>query len=93
MATSALISSLLINLFKSLSHSKMVVSSAKILTLPEGQHIGKSLINNRKSSGPRTESWGTSQNRGLVIDKVHFLLCHSAQVCPESLRQINEYLA
>ena len=46
----------------------MVVSSAKILTLPEGQHIGKSLINNRKSSGPRTEPWGTPQDMDLVVD-------------------------
>ena len=34
---------------------KMVVSSAKILTLPEGQHINKSLNNNRKSSGSSTK--------------------------------------
>ena len=47
---------------------KMVVSSAKILTLPDGQHIGKSLINNRKSSGPRTEPWGTPQDTDLVVD-------------------------
>ena len=47
---------------------KMVVSSAKILTLPDGQHIGKSLINNRKISGPRTEHWGTQQNTDLVVD-------------------------
>ena len=64
----------------------MVVSSANILTLPDGQHVGRSLINKRKSSGPRTEYvdslvpeldllivggyYGKGKRRGLS----HFLL-------------------
>ena len=46
----------------------MVVSSANILTLPEGQHAGRSLMNNRKSSGPRTEPWGTPHDMDLVCN-------------------------
>ena len=60
----------------------MVVSSAKILTLPEGQHVGKSLINNRKSSGPRTEPWGTPHDIDLVAD----LLLSICTNCLRSLR-------
>ena len=46
----------------------MVVSSANILTLPEGQHVDRSLMNNRKSSGPKTEPWGTPHETDLVWD-------------------------
>ena len=44
----------------------MMVSSANILTLPEGQHIDRSLMNSRKSSGPKTELWGTPHDADLV---------------------------
>ena len=46
----------------------MMVSSANILTLPEGQHVDRSLMNNRKSSGPKTEPWGTPHETDLVWD-------------------------
>ena len=49
----------------------MVVSSANILTLPDEQQIGRSLINMRKSSGPRTEPWGTPHDTERVSD-LHF---------------------
>ena len=42
-----------------LQWKNIVVSSAKSLTLPSGQQLGKSLINKRKNNGPRTEPWGT----------------------------------
>ena len=44
----------------------MVVSSEHILTLPEGKHVERSLMNDRKSSGPKTEPWGTSNDTDLV---------------------------
>ena len=46
----------------------MVVSSANILTLPDGQLIGRSLINKRKRSGPRTEPCGTPHDTDRVSD-------------------------
>ena len=50
----------------------MVVSSAKILTLPEGQHAARSLMNNRKSSGPNTEPCGTPHVTERVMDLLTF---------------------
>ena len=43
---------------------KIVVSSAKSLTLPLVQHLGKSLMNNRKNRGPRTDPCGTPHDIG-----------------------------
>ena len=39
----------------SLDIRKILVSSAKILVLPEGQQFGKSLMKIKNSSGPRTD--------------------------------------
>ena len=47
---------------------KIVVSSAKSLVLPSGQHLGKSFIKRRKRRGPRTEPCGTPQDIGRVFD-------------------------
>ena len=58
------------------------VSSAKILTLPVGQQLGRSLINKRKNRGPRTEPCGTPQDTVLVFD----LLCSMLTYCLRSLR-------
>ena len=44
----------------------IVVSSAKSLVCPSGQHLCKSFINRIKKSGPRTEPWGTPQVIGRV---------------------------
>ncbi|CAL4060695.1 unnamed protein product, partial [Meganyctiphanes norvegica] len=38
-----------------LAWKNILVSSAKILTLPRGQQFGRSFMNNMKKSGPRTE--------------------------------------
>ena len=55
--------SLILSLWKNI-----VVSSAKSLTLPSGQHLCRSLINNIKNRGPRTEPWGTPQEMGCNYD-------------------------
>ena len=44
------------------------VSSANILTLPNGQQAERSLINMRKSRVPKTEPWGTLQEIERVWD-------------------------
>ena len=46
----------------------MVVSSANILTLPEGQQVGRSLINRRKSSGPGIDPCGTPHDTERISD-------------------------
>ena len=45
-----------------------LVSSANILIFPDGQQLGKSLINNKKNNGPSTEPWGTPQSMLHVFD-------------------------
>ena len=45
--------------FMLLLWKKIVVSSAKSLVFPSGQHFGKSLIKIRKRRGPSTDPWGT----------------------------------
>ena len=47
---------------------KIVVSSAKSLTLPLVHPLGKSFMNNRKNRGPRTDPCGTPHDMGRVFD-------------------------
>ncbi|CAL4160908.1 unnamed protein product, partial [Meganyctiphanes norvegica] len=53
--SSIIFSPVLIKSWILLPWKKILVSSAKILTLPKGQQFGRSLMNNKKKRGPRTE--------------------------------------
>ena len=61
-----------------------MVSSANILTLPEGQHLGRSLIKSKKNKGPRTDPWGTPHVMGLVFD----LQLSMFTYCSQSIRKL-----
>ena len=45
-----------------------MVSSAKSLTFPSGQHLYKSFMNSMKNKGPRTEPCGTQYVMGRSFD-------------------------